>query len=285
MELDILSDNFQIARKILSVWSYYADTFPKALSIVLLFKLAGLMGDIAFGYQLLVTMTEYTNKDAMSTHDIMLVIFFLGVTRILHLPILGNRMLFGFGLKPMVHYRTLYDEEQLNHLYKALWYGSLFLCDEYLAKIYVSTHDVTVGLCYLIILMFESGIAFYLCMLQGTVLPKEESPYSTNMTCHYLIIVWFVTSSFYGLLQNWYVWYKQTTEIHFNYYVALSVDDIENSMDDESDIDIAPTKSYCQIFSFCLTAICLNAFSCIMFMYAFCVGVAFLILFSIWVYT
>ena len=230
-----------------TVWGQTIDTFRKAMSIVLLFKILGLIGDILFGYELLLNMNQYSNKTNPSFFEIFLIIFLLGCPRILHLPIIT----FGYGYHPNKEYQDIYydeqDEDQLNHIYKSLWYGSLFLAEEYLEKLYNSTQDIKIGLIYFIILILESSLIFYVVILQSYVLPRDENDKIAIITAvsHYILIVWFVTSSFFGLLQNWYIWYKITSKVSLDIYLT-DMAKMEEKMQDKirKNMNIELTESH-----------------------------------------
>ena len=228
------------------------------------------MGDTLFGYTLVLTMANYSSRDPV-WNDGLLVSFIIAVPRILHLPIIPR-----YGFHPSKPYLAVYNLEGVQHYFKALWYGSLFHTLSYLEKIYVATRDLKIGLVYFVILVFESGLIFYCSILQGWVLNISEE--TTRAVLHYLLIIWFIGSSFMGLLQNWFCWYKVTSKIHFDRYLG---DDV---LDEEDPMNPKPVneKSFGEMIFFCVGTMVLNCFSFMMLMYSCCAGVGFIILFTLW---
>lgn len=275
-----------------------------------MFKMFGIIGDILFGFELILMMEEYSHPDITNYREVMLVIFLLVVPRILHCPII----IFGFGIYPTESYKQIYldENDKFSHIFKALWYGSLFYSEEYLEKLYVSTLDLKVGLIYFVILIINSILIFYVTLLCSYVLPtkKEET---LSAVSHYFLIIWFVVSSFYGLLQNWYCWYKLTSKISFERYIhdfdqmekkfqhkfkqqnIIDIDDRDSDSNDDFDNnDIQQIRNhsnseisniqntFCEIFTFCVCTILLNGFSWLMLTFACCAGFGFVIIFTIW---
>lgn len=240
MELEVLSENFTSCYDLLSVWSQVIDTFPKATAIIIMFKLFGIIGDILFGYELITMMENFSHPDVTNYREIMLVSFLLGVPRILHCPII----IFGYGIFPTRQYREVYldENDRFSHIFKALWFGSLFYGEEYLEKLYVSTFDGKIGAIYFIVLVIDSMLVFYVVLLQSYVLPTEEKEATMYAVSHYFLIIWFVVSSFYGLLQNWYCWYKLTSKISFERYIH-DIDKVEKKFQHRFQQTIEMTSS------------------------------------------
>mmetsp|Transcript_57758 Transcript_57758/g.52043 ORF Transcript_57758/g.52043 Transcript_57758/m.52043 type:complete len:344 (+) Transcript_57758:87-1118(+) len=240
MELEVLSENFTSCYDLLSVWAQVIDTFPKATAIIIMFKIFGIVGDVLFGYELITMMESYSHPDVTNYREIMLVSFLLGVPRILHCPII----IFGYGIFPTREYKEVYldENDKFSHIFKALWYGSLFYGEEYLEKLYVSTFDIKLGGIYFIVLLIDSMLVFYVVLLQSYVLPTDKKEPTMSAISHYFLIIWFVISSFYGLLQNWYCWYKLTSKISFERYIE-DIDKVEKKFQHRFQQNIEMTSS------------------------------------------